>query len=114
MLQDTWNDMVLLDETMVDDVFWSDSSNDEDHDAPELTSSEESVTSSDSDDFPDLVEDPELEGEEKDKLDNVVSGHSGRWLSARMNWRNTIPRRSRSEPWLLDDVILPSIDLINE
>ena len=100
----------MLDDTMVDEVFWSDSSDNEGQDGPELTSSEES----DSDDLPDLVEDPELEGEAKEELANIVSGQSGRWLSARMSWWSAIRRRSRSEPWLLDDVILSSNDLIIE
>ena len=114
MFQDTWNDMVLLDETMVDDVFWSDSSEDEDIDAPVLTSSEESSISFDSDDLPDLVEDPEPEEEANGEPADNVSDQRGRWLSTRMSWWNAIPRRPRSEPWLLDDVILPSNELINE
>ena len=71
---------------MEDDVFWSDSSEDEDLDAPELTSTEESVDSSDSDDLPDLVEDPKTEEEAKEELEDSVSGQPGRWLSARMSW----------------------------
>ena len=77
---------------MEDDVFWSDSSKDEDLDAPELTSTEESADSSDSDDLPDLVKDPTTAEEAKEELKDSVSGQSGRWLSARRNWWS-IPRR---------------------
>ena len=78
--------------SMEDDVFWSDSSKDEDLDAPELTSTEESADSSDSDDLPDLVKDPKTAEEAKEELKDSVSGQSGRWLSARRSWWS-VPRR---------------------
>ena len=78
--------------SMEDDVFWSDSSKDEDLDAPELTSSEESADSFDSDDLPDLVRDPTTMEEAKEELEDGVSGQSGRWLSARRSWWS-VPRR---------------------
>ena len=73
-------------------MFWSDSSKDEDLDAPELTSTEESADSSDSDDLPDLVRDPTTMEEAKEELEDGVSGQSGRWLSARRSWWS-VPRR---------------------
>ena len=104
------NELDLHDDTMIDEVFWSDSSDNGGQDLPELTSSEES----DSDDLPDLVGDLDAEDQEVEELADRVAGQSGRWWSARMSWWGTIRRGSRSDPWLLDDVILPSSDLINE
>ena len=100
----------MLDDTLVDEVFWSDSSDNEGQDKPELTSSEES----DSDDLPDLVEDLEPEERAIEELADSVAGQSGRWWSARMSWWGSIRGGSRSNPWLLDDVILPSNEMNNE
>ena len=100
----------MLDDTLVDEVFWSDSSDNEGQDGPELTSSEES----DSDDLPDLVGELEPEEQEIEVLAESVAGQSGRWWSARMSWWGSIRGGSRSNPWLLDDVILPSNEMINE
>ena len=95
----------MYDDTLVDEVFWSDSSDNEEQDRPELTSSEES----DSDDLPDLVGEPESEDQETEELAELVAGQSGRWWSARMSWWGSIRGGPRSDPWILDDEILPSI-----
>lgn len=95
----------MHDDTLVDEVFWSDSSDNEEQDRPELTSSEES----DSDDLPDLVGEPEPEDQETEELAELVAGQSGRWWSARMSWWGSIRGGPRSDPWILDDEILPSI-----
>ena len=106
--------MDLFNETLVDDVFWSDSSDDGNQDAPELTSSEESEDSSDADDLPDLIEDSGHVEEVAVELDGSVPGQSGRWLSARLNWWQAVPEERRAEPWLLDDTILSSCELTDE
>ena len=95
----------MYDDTLVDEVFWSDSSDNEEQDRPELTSSEES----DSDDLPDLVGEPEPEDQETEELAELVAGQSGRWWSARMSWWGSIRGGPRSDPWILDDEILSSI-----
>ena len=119
------NELDMFDETLVDDVFWSDSSEDDGQDAPELTSSEESEESFDSDDLPeltsseeseesldsdelpDLIEDPVQEGEVREELNEDAPGLNSRWLSARQSWW----LRIRAEPRMLDDTILSENNL---
>ena len=100
----------MLDDTLVDEVFWSDSSDNEGQDGPELTSSEES----DSDDLPDLVGELDPEEQEIEELAERVAGQSGRWWSARMSWWSSIRGGPRSDPWIMDDVILPGSEKNNE
>ena len=91
-------------------MFGSDASEDGGHDAPLLTSSEESEESLCSDDLPDLIED--LEGEEEQVGND--HGQNGRWLSARLGWWQVIRDGRRVDPWLLDDVILSYSGFLNE